>query len=297
MTGYVWKVLIAVSASLGGFYVWGTTLGKEGPHLNATTSPALKWDLRVVAHRGGGLEGPENVIETFQALHQELPSVVLETDVHLSKDGELVAIHDATVDRTTNGSGRVDAMTVTEIQALDAGYHWKDPNGQTPFRGKGLKVPLLKEVLTQVPGANWIIEIKDKRLATPEKFRALIRDLNLQDRVVVASQFGQVIKNLRHYQPQWAYGASHDEVLKTSLLVRLNLWGLDPMRSDFFFVPERTERAEVVNSSFLDVLTRKNKRVVVWTVNSEEDAKRLWAMGAHGVFTDRPRALFQLLAR
>lgn len=297
MVGYMWKVLFGVFLSLTGFYVWGTSLRKEGPHFSASNSPALQWNLKVIAHRGGSHEGPENVIETFEALHREIPEMVLEADVQLTRDEELVVIHDDTVDRTTDGQGRVDEKTLAELQVLDAAYHWKDSNGQTSMRGKGLRIPLLKNLLARVPGGRWILEVKDKRLATPDKFREIIKTMNLQEQVIIASQYGQIIKSIRHYQPQWAFGAPYDEVLKTLLMVRLNLWGLDPMPSDFFIVPEKTERADVVTPEFLEVMKKKNKRVVVWTINDVAEAERLWAMGADGVITDEPRALWKALNR
>lgn len=104
----------------------------------------------VLAHRGGGGLWPESTLYAFEHA-VELGVDVLEMDVQSTKDGELVVIHDDTVDRTTNGKGRVQDLTLTEIKALDAGYTWTTDNGQSyPFRGQGPRVPPWRRSLPHV---------------------------------------------------------------------------------------------------------------------------------------------------
>src|ERR1700752_3879311 len=102
----------------------------------------------VIAHRGNSAFFPENTLESFdQAV--AIGADALEFDVRLSRDGRAVVIHDATLERTTNGAGEVAALTVDELQRLDAGYRFTHDGGRTfPFRGRGLTIPTLEMVLS-----------------------------------------------------------------------------------------------------------------------------------------------------
>ena len=114
-----------------------------------------------IAHQGGGELWPENTLYAF-AEAEELGVDVLEMDLRATVDGEIVVMHDATVDGTTDGSGRVDQMTLAEIRELDAGYRFDAP-GQFPHRGQGLTVPTLEEVLSRFSTARLILEMKESR--------------------------------------------------------------------------------------------------------------------------------------
>lgn len=116
----------------------------------------------VVAHRGASAELPENTMAAF-ARGVELGADAIELDVHLTADGQLAVIHDETVDRTTDGSGAVASMTMEALRALDAGHHFvgTDAEAGFPFRGAGLRIPTLPEVLDWLPdGVGLVVEIK-----------------------------------------------------------------------------------------------------------------------------------------
>ena len=101
----------------------------------------------LVAHRGGSLLAPENTMAAFSSATDDWWADMLEMDVRLTRDGHVVVIHDDSVDRTTDGSGKVSEMTLEEIKDLDAGYRFRDLVGGFPFKGKGVTVPTLEEVL------------------------------------------------------------------------------------------------------------------------------------------------------
>ena len=140
--------------------------------------------LPVVGHRGNAAHAPENTIESFrQAVAIGVDA--LEMDVHLTSDGQVVVIHDPTLDRTTNLSGRVDRMTLTDLRRADAGASFTKDGRTWPYRGKGLTIPTLEEVLTTFPAMPLLIEIK-----TPVASRAareVIERHNAVDRCIVAS--------------------------------------------------------------------------------------------------------------
>ncbi len=100
-----------------------------------------------IAHQGGRGLWPENTLYAFDHA-KDLGVDVLEMDLRATFDGEIVVMHDATIDATTEGSGRVDEMSLAEIRELDAGYRFKDASGAFPHRGAGLTVPTIEEVLS-----------------------------------------------------------------------------------------------------------------------------------------------------
>lgn len=126
----------------------------------------------VVAHRGAAGEAPENTMEAYR-LGVEAGADAIELDVHLSADGQLAVIHDDTLDRTTDRSGSIASLTMDEIRAADAGYRFEASDGTFPFRGTGLRVPTLPEVLDWLPeGIGLVVEIK-ARTATSATVEAL----------------------------------------------------------------------------------------------------------------------------
>jgi glycerophosphoryl diester phosphodiesterase len=128
----------------------------------------------VVAHRGASAVAPENTMEAYR-LAVEMGTDAIELDVHLTADGKLAVMHDETVDRTTDLSGAIAEMRLKQLRAADAGYRFQGPDGSFPFRGKGLKVPTLAEVLTWLPdGIGLVVEVK-ARAATGPAIKALRR--------------------------------------------------------------------------------------------------------------------------
>jgi glycerophosphoryl diester phosphodiesterase len=119
----------------------------------------------VVAHRGASAQAPENTMEAFR-LGVEAEADAIELDVHLTADGQLAVIHDETLDRTTDRTGPVADRTMDEIREADAGAEFAGPNADFPFRGRGLKVPTLPEVLAWLPDeTGLVVEIKARRAA------------------------------------------------------------------------------------------------------------------------------------
>src|SRR5918994_6298404 len=118
-----------------------------------------EWPVNL-AHRGASALAPENTIDAFR-LAVEAGAGGLELDVHMTRDGHIVVIHDATVDRTTNGSGAVSEMTLAKLRGFDAGHTFSPDGDPTrPYRGKGVRVPTLVEILEEFPELPVNIEIK-----------------------------------------------------------------------------------------------------------------------------------------
>ena len=131
--------------------------------------------FQVIAHRGGSGLGPENTLAAFRR-SLAAGADVLEMDVRTTADGHLVVLHDATVDRTTDGRGAVKEMTLAQIKALDAGYRWTADQGRSfPFRGRGITVPTFSEVLETFAETPMIAEIKEKRPEVSQSVCEMLR--------------------------------------------------------------------------------------------------------------------------
>ncbi len=163
-------LLGALAGGLGGVLV-GLQLGRRGKPDGGTRVPK-NWPAKPanIAHRGGRDIVPENTLAGFQE-GLRVGADVLELEVHLTADGHLVAIHDNTVDRTTDGSGPVREKTLRELKGLDAGYRFTRDGGKTyPCRGQGITVPALEKIYQEFSDVPVNVEIKE---AQPDIERAL----------------------------------------------------------------------------------------------------------------------------
>ena len=151
-------------------------------------------DFLVIAHRGGRGIGPESTLYTFQRA-VDMGVDVLEFDVHSTKDGQLVILHDATLNRTTNATGRVNEYTLAEVKKLDAAYRWSPTNIRAyPLRNKNITIPALIEVFKTFPETRLNIEIKESNPDVVPSLCRLIRDYNMTKKVMVASFDAGVLK-------------------------------------------------------------------------------------------------------
>jgi glycerophosphoryl diester phosphodiesterase len=217
---------------------------------------------------------------------------MLELDVHATSDGRIVVIHDATVDRTTDGTGRVSRMRWEELRELDAGWHFRDLEGETSFRGRGVRIPLLEELLEAFPRTRLNVEAKSARAAPG--LVALIRRHGATQRVLVAAEHEKNRREVRGYAGPW--GASAEQLRIFWVLHRTWLSPLYTPHADIFQVPFAWKGRQIVTDRFLDEAHRRNIPVHVWTVDDEELMKRLVAMGVDGIQTDRPDVLARVLS-
>jgi glycerophosphoryl diester phosphodiesterase len=245
----------------------------------------------LVAHRGGAMLAPENTLVAFRQAIDTWWSDMLEMDAHLTRDGHVVVIHDATVDRTTNGNGRVADLTLSEVQALDAGYRFQDATGAHPFRGKGAIVPTMAEVLEAFPDV-WInVECKCAEVAKP--LVDVVAMHAAQDRVLIAAEREELRRGARAHTGPW--GLSRQQGLLFWLLHFLPGGSPYTPRADVLQVPEIWKGRRIVTPRFVREAHRRNMPVQVWTVNTTEDMRRLLDWGVDGIQTDRPDLLSALL--
>ena len=241
----------------------------------------------IYAHRGGAALRPENTIAAFDH-GLACGAEGLEFDVHLSRDGVVVIHHDDTLERTTNGRGPLAALTASELAALDAGYHFEDEDDTGfPFRGQGIGVPSLREVLRRYPDARLIIEMKVGGQQLAQRVVDEVRDAAAVDRVAIGSFHPEAISAVRRYEPSIATGAAKEETRWALYRSWIGLGiGATPYRE--FQVPEWAGYTPIVTRRFVKAAHRAGIPVKVWTVNGAEDMRRLVAVGVDALITDRP---------
>lgn len=241
---------------------------------------------RVIAHRGFSGVAPENTLVAVRRAI-EVGADMVEIDVSLTRDGYVVLLHDETLDRTTNGAGLLSAVTLTEVRELDGGS-WFAPE----FAGE--PVPTLAEVLDLVRGRILLnVEIKGEAVTGEaaggivDKVLALVRERDMLDQVIVSSFEPRALKHARQL----------DLEVKTASLYNRDLHrGLSPLEvmmavgSNAFNVSRR--RAKV---KLLCAAQRHGRPVAVYTVNREQDMRRLIDRGANALFTDYPDVMLRLL--
>jgi glycerophosphoryl diester phosphodiesterase len=241
----------------------------------------------VFAHRGGAKLAPENTMAAFSN-GIALGSDGIECDVHLSRDGIPVVIHDSTLDRTTNATGAVSARTAAELAKVDAGYRFAGPDSAFPFRGRDVGIPTLEDVLTTFAAARIIIEMKTGEPALARAVAALVDRTRAHDRVCVGSFHGTGLDVIRAIAPAIATSASEHEA-RWTLYRSWFAWPFAASRPYCAFqVPERAGRLRVISASFIRQVHRDGARVDVWVVDNPDDMTRMFSLGIDGVITDRP---------
>lgn len=263
--------------------------------------PELKRPL-LLAHQGGELLAPTNTMAAFDKANEIGGSDFFDVDIHLTKDGQLVGIHDETVDRTTNGHGRIDAYTLEELQQLDAGYNFQDLEGQYSYRGKGVKILALEDLFRKYGEKYYLhFEIKDTYpkdgpSQIEEKLWELVRKYHMEKRVIVASfQQGIVDRFHRLSGGQVVMGAGRAEITWFVLAHKFHLPGLYRRKSHVLEIPTSSSGFNLKDRKLVAGAHRLGMEVYYWTIDDPAEMKELIELGADGLFTNRPDLLKTLL--
>jgi glycerophosphoryl diester phosphodiesterase len=250
----------------------------------------------VIAHQGGRGLWPENTLFAFE--HADgLGADVLEMDLRTTRDGRMVVLHDRTLDRTTDGTGPIADFDLDEVRKLDAGYRFTDAGAGFPYRGKGLAVPTLEDVLSRFPERRLNLEMKEFSDDMARRLCQTLRDYRATNRVLVASFAHPPMLAFRGACPEVATSATAREGLLFYQLTRFQLGSVFRSDAAAFEVPEYFGGIHVVRPAFLDLARSFHFRVQVWTVNEEEDLRRMLSLGVDGIITDYPDRLLRLMGR
>lgn len=248
-----------------------------------------------IAHRGGMGLWPENTIYAFNHAI-EAGGDVLELDIWPAADGEIVVVHDETVDRTSDGTGQVGEMALKELKKLDFAFNFVGKKvGKPAFRGRGITICTLDELFRHFPKAYFNIEIKPDSPGFARKVIELVRKAGMTDQVVITSFHEKTVKLVLQEATEIATAASRDEAMSMYLLSKIGLGRLHQPVGKVYQVPVTYAGREVVTPSFIKGAHSVGQEVYVWTVDTPSEMKRFLEMGVDGIITNRPDLFAKVL--
>ncbi len=222
----------------------------------------------IFAHRGASIKAPENTLKAFDLAIKEGANGI-EFDIRLSADEVIVVIHDGTINRTSNSTGKVNSLTLEELQKFDF--------------GEGEKIPTLKEVLEKFGNKYWLnIEIKE------EGFELilvdLLKELKVKEKIVISSFLIPALLKIKKIAPEIPTGYLYEYDLNEldGLLEEVTVNGIHPVK-------------ENITKELVQDAHQKNLAVRAWTVDNPEIAQKLAEYGIDGIITNDPKGIIAAL--
>ncbi len=275
----------------------------------------------IIAHRGGAEIAPENTMPAFDlAFAAPISSEIAELDIHASADGELMVIHDRTVDRMTgegtgcatepdseeetHGTVWVRERTVAELQAFDAGYCYEDPaagadapdDERYPYRGQGVVIPTLRKVLEAHADRRFILEVKQQEPSVVEPLIDLLEELDRFDSVCFLDFDEVVTAEYREKAPDHACVSLSGEGIRCWASEAIMPFGGGACEDyDLGMVPHENGGFDLKKDRFVQNLQALGMPVFMWTVNEDDLMHEVLDLNVDGVVTDRPDALRAIL--
>jgi glycerophosphoryl diester phosphodiesterase len=252
----------------------------------------------VIGHRGAAGEAPENTLASF-ARAVEDGAVILESDVHLTRDGVPVLIHDDEVDRCTEGTGRVADLDWAALQKLDAGYRFSPDGHSHPQRGRGLRIPSLREALIAFPGARFNLELKEAAPGIVERTVEVVAEADRAELTLITSAEDDIMRRLHeHVEAEGvgvALGACTSEVAGFAVSgARGEPPPAGPMALQ---IPTEFAGSPLVTRALVEHAHAYGVQVHVWTIDETDEMLRLLELGVDGIVTNLPARMVDLLAR
>ncbi|MDN6730656.1 MAG: glycerophosphodiester phosphodiesterase [Atopostipes suicloacalis] len=257
-------------------------------------------DFLVIAHRGGRGLAPEGTMAAFDT-SAALGVDIFEYDIHQTVDGHLVVSHDPTVDRMTNGSGRINDLTLKEVQALDAGYHFKDEEGNYKYRGQGVFIPTVREVFEAYPKMRQLIENKDTNREELyeeiiQKLWLLIEEYEMEEEVMIGSFDHDINERFEEVtEGEIPIGAGEQAVREFANLHVPYLNGLAESTVDSLQLPVEQEGQDLASKNIIASVKKRNMAIYYWTINEKEEMRELIAKDVDGIITDYPDRLKEVI--
>ena len=256
------------------------------PQHDRLVNPLLGNARIVIGHRGAAGLAPENTLEGIEAALQAGADAV-EIDVRVTDDGVPILLHDETLDRTTSARGPIAQRRTTAIGHVDAGALWTADGGKTfPWRGRGVRLALLADVLQSWPTLPLLIDVK-----AAEAQRAIARTVLAADaagRCVFASEEDAALESFR--RPPFLCGASRRDIAIFFARVAARR-PPTTVRHVAMSIPDRYIGMPVATPAVIAAARAVGNSVHVWTVDDPVNAVRLWASGAAGIVTNVPDAI------
>jgi glycerophosphoryl diester phosphodiesterase len=242
---------------------------------------------RIFGHRGAAGLAPENTLPSF-ALGLSLGASILELDVHASRDGVIVVMHDPHLERTTDGSGLVRERALYELQHLDAGFQFTRDGRDFPYRDQGVRIPTLEAVLRYFPLAYCNIEIKQEDPPIVAQVVEVIRKFDAQHRVLLAAERDTIMNEIRHLAGDIVTSFSAAEVADFMARLQGGNWTDYHPAGRALQIPTRFGDIDLVTAESVAAAHHRGLEVHVWTINQRDEMQQLLALGVDGIMSDLP---------
>jgi glycerophosphoryl diester phosphodiesterase len=285
----------AGTAGAGGF--GGGSAGAGGTEPKCVTpQDILRCSVVNIAHRGGRRIRPEHTLLAYDTALED-GTDILELDVHETSDGEIVVMHDDTLDRTTDCSGLIKEQTFEAIRMCDAGYDFTADGGTTyPYRGMGLVVPTLQEVLARYPETPFVIEIKQETPSMVNHFVEVLQEYDAIDKTVGAAFSDTVLVELREAAPGLATNLGVDETREFWLQSQITPDPSYQPPAEFLQIPLRFGGIDLLHPNLIPFAHSFDMKVHFWTINDEVEMRMLIEdYGIDGIMTDDPPLLTEVI--
>ncbi|MFK7996746.1 MAG: glycerophosphodiester phosphodiesterase [Granulosicoccus sp.] len=233
------------------------------------------------AHRGSTVLAPENTLPAFE-IALGYGADIMEIDVRLSRDGEIIVIHDEYVDRTCDAQGRVIDMPLTRLKQLDAGYHFIDLEGRS-YRKTGTRLLTLSEMFELLPHTPINIDIKDNSEQAAMAVAKVIENSDRVNSVNVGSFHSSALAHFRKRLPEVTTAATQSEVAQ--LYFKRGLY--KKIGFEFLQIPMHYMGIPLATRSFVQHASHRGIKTVYWTVNDEKNMQQLINLNVTGLVTDR----------
>lgn len=280
------------------------SVGRPGPrgqtacYRPAALSHAFLDGLRPtlhISHRGGAALAPENTMVAFRSAADVHRTDIIELDVHVSADGEVVVAHDAGLERCTDGTGTIAERTWRELSSLDAGWSFSPDGGAThPFRGTGVRLPRLAEVLDALPAMRFNVEHKAE--GGEDRLAAVVRAAGAEDRVCVGSESDEIAHRVLHAMPDACHFFPGRALAGAVLFLRGQLPAPPDGPWCVLDMPLSFGDDRLVDRELLAAAAARGWWVNVWTIDDPAEMARLAGDGVGGIMTDRPDLLREVLS-
>jgi len=248
---------------------------------------------RVMAHRGASGEYPENTMPAFRAA-VEAGADYIELDVHCTRDGEVVVVHDDRLSRIASDDRLVAEVTMAELEAIDAAFNFARDGARWPFRGQGIRVPRLAEVLQSWSELRFVVEFKPSDPAIADAALEVVRRTRMDRRVLFASEHLLPIARARALAPQIPTNLTAAEILA---FIQALSSGASPYAAtgNALQIPPAHSGVKLATPEVVAAAHRNGLEVHVWTINEQAEMEEMLSLGVDGIITDYPTRLLTLL--
>jgi glycerophosphoryl diester phosphodiesterase len=250
-----------------------------------------------IAHRGCAGESPENTIAAFERALAQGASV-LESDIHLTRDGVPILIHDPIIDRVTDASGSVADFSADELRRFDAGYHFSPDGGQAyPYRSRDVRIPSLEEAFRHFPDTRFNLELKAPGFGLIDATLELVAKHRREAITLLTAGDDGIMMQLRGrlggLANPIAQGASEGDIQE---FLRCAAAGSEPPPGPMALqIPPEFGGQPLVNASLIEFAHARGIQVHAWTINDPAEMHRLLDLGADGIITDFPGRLTEVI--